>query len=413
MMRRLALHCAALALCLGPSAAPAQQFHVTGEVNYVGEHPRIAQMCPGCRLEAPASISISLSRPDAYGDHPLGGGTGNTLTATVAGQSWTVEEGSVTVLRDRRGGLSLEANAATRSGGPGSPRMFLRFNTGVPSARVGSVVTLAFDTCPGRPPNPYNGLNQGCQAGGASFRIKSASGGAQVAERPAPPSFVPSLVVFVGGLADNTAVGGMMRRLEARFESEIRRDPRGAQVRTVYFEYDDQPLIEREVLAFRRSHPNGAVALVGHSMGGHTAYLTARALQGRATIQLLATLDPYTRAGYREETPAYPGGRQRPRSPVPDTDRPTNVGRWINVVVNADGSGNFVCRNLAWVSSRWGQRREADHNVPLTTNHCAVELMFYREDREENRESCVQQSLQALFRGERVAGPCPRPAPAR
>jgi pimeloyl-ACP methyl ester carboxylesterase len=418
-MLRLALFCAAFALCAGPASAQAQQLHLTGEAHYVQAHPRIAQVCPGCRKKAPASARISLARDDGYGEYPLREGSGNTFTVVIGGQSWEVNSGAAAV-RLGPGGDVLHVNAGgrARAGGEGSPRMSIQLHATLPVAgqvpsgvhgarllsfitgRVGaSVAALAFDTCRGHPPGDFMRDAEGCRAGSASLHFSSASRGAEAAAPAAAPA-APSLVVFVGGWGDATVGGGIVRGMEARFEARMRQSAPGARIRTAYYEWSGQAEIEREILAFRRAHPGGAVALVGHSMGGHTAYETARALGGRAPIQLLVTLDPVTRGGDRPTT-EYPGQRERPRSPVPATPRPPNVGRWINVWPSAEGSlvsGNLCLRVLAY-SGRWRQRRDADHDATRGTDHCAADEMF-------NQDSCVQESLRAMLRGGHVAGPC-------
>lgn len=384
-MRFVAISGAVLAICFNSGVTLAQRFQVTGEVRSVAQHPRINQVCSGCRPQAPVMINVNLSRPDPYGIHPLGE-AGNTVTLTIGGQSWSVVEGSASIRPSRNGDqIRLHANGSARSGGAGSPRMTFELNTRVPHGGEFDVVELTFDTCP----EATGYLQPSCRAGRASLQITSAR---RDASSPPRSSTVPLLVVFVGGWGDNS-FGGVVRDLGARFRGQ------NGWLRSRYFEWSQQPAIQNEILAFQRNNPGGAVALVGHSMGGHTAYESARALQGRADIHLLVTLDPVTRSGYREPSPEFPREGGRPGVLIPSIGRPSNVGRWINIIPNNNAVSEESCLVKLSLPSRWRERREADSNLSVGPNHCEAQQMFYQAP-------CIEESLRALGNGQRVTGAC-------
>jgi pimeloyl-ACP methyl ester carboxylesterase/uncharacterized protein YegL len=179
------------------------------------------------------------------------------------------------------------------------------------------------------------------------------------------------LVIFIGGLGDQTFAEGNEQSMVSRYcEYPHRRLGHDKE----YYAHDDHAEITNRIVERQAASLGTPIALVGHSYGASTAYAVAASLP-RNPISLLVTLDPVSR-------------NERPSQSV----KPANVSQWVNAWVQPkpttrDERTGVIeygspCENAAaGAGGHWGAQRGArpyDYEVHSPHYHCATREMLGR-----------------------------------
>jgi pimeloyl-ACP methyl ester carboxylesterase len=403
--------------------ADAQQVRLEGQIIDVDEFTQdgaLRTLCPGCTIGGTVTIDAELITPDCgtasssntctHGRYAMGPGSPNRLTMTVGDRTWSVSHGVVSVLGNPHlGKTTFDFGGGTitmRSIPPQSRvdpiRLGMLPGIHFANGRLVSGVSQSLPMPASR--NDHRpGIVRGrfslstceraagfltaqelvcvSQVGDVSFALRSFTTGGAPASVPARPS----LVVFVGGAGD--ARSGLMASVERAWTA-----PSGVTKR--YFSHDAHGAIRGEVERFMAAHPDGAVALIGHSWGGHTVVKVAEALAGRIRIPLLVTLDPVPHGS--AGNPSAPRPRRRePSTGQPPPAKPASVVTWLNVWPGKPRGPSEQCRNGERLASA-GENSRPWGDIPgleplhAGRDHCDVSGMF--------AHPAVQGALEALLR---------------
>jgi pimeloyl-ACP methyl ester carboxylesterase len=393
----------------------AQRFRFTGTITEVisypaglPEDPVLADVCPGCVKGGTITIGMDVATcwfdsasPARETCEPgVWDQTNNQGTLSVAGRAWALNSGQIRLVPHPNGeAVSVGVNVW----GLGEPRVSAgkvqaTFSVLTPAqlldpqgnvieavrARVdpdykpypGALVrgpfgTVVFSLC-------RTSDDETCRSpqGEIHFLVETVETG-QGAESSQAPA---SLVIFVGGLGD-AVFGHSMENLKDSYDRRLAQASPSLNQRTLYYERTDRDYIEDEIVSFRHRYPDGAVAVVGHSMGGHTAYAAVQALEptqeagSPPLVDLLVTLDPVTNPELVKHSPEYPSERKPPARPVPLTPMPRSLARWVNVHPSGPVGTSIDCPVPDWYTGRWERRTEAV-NLVAGANHCSVPQMF-------------------------------------
>lgn len=160
------------------------------------------------------------------------------------------------------------------------------------------------------------------------------------------------LIVFFGGANDDNNKN-MMIVYEAYANANHEK---------LYFPWTAGPIAAAKITYWQRESRQ-PVCLVGHSLGGDTAWdvavdLARKQTNHHASIFLLITLDAVG--------PSAHFGSQ--------FEKPNNVLHWSNVYVDIskDGCGNTV----ASFGGHWGEQKAAEENIKDLGSHCNATSMF-------------------------------------
>lgn len=161
------------------------------------------------------------------------------------------------------------------------------------------------------------------------------------------------LVALIGGFFDSWTYG-VAKNAEKHLPAYF-----GA-VETKYFAWDNGGDAAEWVKKERRASLRH-VALVGHSYGGDTAMGVAGDLEN-VPVALVVTLDPTSRF---------------------QTDRPRNVGKWVNVYVVGVNDFSDV---VSGVGGNWGYCADADVNIAVVASAAEKQA---REGKKKGGEAVV------------------------